>query len=423
MPPAAPTGPLAAAPLIIGIVGCGTAGPAAAALLARAGHRVTILERAAALGPAGAGILLQPTGMAVLDRLGVLPRILAGGARITHLRGETTRGRVVLDLAYADLRPDLFGLGVQRGLLFTALLDASRSAGAAIRTGVQAVRIDRDAAGRPSVLDAAGTSHGPYDLVLVADGARSALRSACAIARRDRVYPYGAAWVVARDPDNTFAGVLWQAYSGASRMLGVLPTGRLNPDDPADVPSVSLFWSLRLDEADALRAAGPAAFRRRLLDLAPRVAPIAAQIQSMDQVVVAAYNDVLCRSPIDARRGGAVVFLGDAAHAMSPQLGQGANLALADALVLADTLAAAGSAGHTLTRALRRYARLRRGPIGYYALASRWLTPIFQSGLDTLAPLRDLTFGPLCRFPPARTQMLRALAGVKTGVFTSRRLP
>ena len=62
----------------IGIVGAGTAGLAAAALLARAGHAVEVLERAPDPGPVGAGLLLQPTGMAVLERLGVLDEVARG---------------------------------------------------------------------------------------------------------------------------------------------------------------------------------------------------------------------------------------------------------------------------------------------------------------------------------------------------------
>ena len=64
----------------IGIVGAGTAGLAAAALFARAGHAVEVLERAPDPGPVGAGLLLQPTGMAVLERLGVLDEVRAGAA-------------------------------------------------------------------------------------------------------------------------------------------------------------------------------------------------------------------------------------------------------------------------------------------------------------------------------------------------------
>src|SRR4051812_31442322 len=71
--------------LRIGVVGAGTAGAAAAILLARAGHAVTLFERVATPGPVGAGITLQPTGQAVLARLGLLEPIVARATRLDGL--------------------------------------------------------------------------------------------------------------------------------------------------------------------------------------------------------------------------------------------------------------------------------------------------------------------------------------------------
>src|SRR5689334_16985557 len=124
-------------PLRIAVVGCGTAGPSVALLLARAGHEVDVLERVPDPSPVGAGLLLQPTGMAVLRALGLLDEVERRGARVDRLHGETDAGRVVMDLAYATLRPGLHGLGLHRGALFAALYaplhDEPR---VAIRTGV-----------------------------------------------------------------------------------------------------------------------------------------------------------------------------------------------------------------------------------------------------------------------------------------------
>ena len=62
------------------VVGCGTAGPAAALWLARQGHEVRVLERSPELLPVGAGLLLQPLGLCALARLGVLPEVLEHAA-------------------------------------------------------------------------------------------------------------------------------------------------------------------------------------------------------------------------------------------------------------------------------------------------------------------------------------------------------
>ena len=73
----------------IAVIGGGTAGAASALFLARAGHQVTLYERVPEPGAVGAGILLQPSGMRVLQALGLFDQILAHGSRIERLLGTT----------------------------------------------------------------------------------------------------------------------------------------------------------------------------------------------------------------------------------------------------------------------------------------------------------------------------------------------
>ena len=105
----------------VGVIGAGTAGLATAIFLARQGHRVTVFDKAPALGALGAGIGIQPIGLTVLKRLGLLDPIVHHGARIDRLYGETDGGRPVLDLTYSQYREELFGVGLHRGALFTEL--------------------------------------------------------------------------------------------------------------------------------------------------------------------------------------------------------------------------------------------------------------------------------------------------------------
>jgi 2-polyprenyl-6-methoxyphenol hydroxylase-like FAD-dependent oxidoreductase len=391
--------------LDVGIIGCGFAGAAVATLLARAGHRIQVYERVPQPGSVGAGILLQPTGLAVLAQLGLFESLRARGSRVGTLRARTHAGAPIFELRYERLAPGLFGLGMHRGALFAALLAALRGAGAVLRAGVDVQALDV-AGERPRVLGEGGAALGEHDLVLVADGARSRLRGASPIAHRARPYPWGALWFVGEDPESRFAGTLSQVCEGTEFLLGFLPSGL--GAGSGTTPLVSLFWSVHVDRLDVWRAQGLAAWKRAILRYEPRADALLEQIRDPEQVLVASYVDVTMRR----LHHGRVAYLGDAAHATSPQLGQGTNLALLDAAALAAALEDEPDV-HT---ALRRYEQARRAHVRFYGLASRWLTPFFQSDHGALAPLRDLGFPLLPRIPGLEGQMLRTLSGVKRGV-------
>jgi 2-polyprenyl-6-methoxyphenol hydroxylase-like FAD-dependent oxidoreductase len=220
-------------------------------------------------------------------------------------------------------------------------------------------------------------------------------------------YPWGALWFVARDPEGRFTGRLHQTVRGTRRMLGLLPTG-LGPDDADPVPHVSLYWSIRVDAVDAWRRAGLRPWKEEILSYRPDAAPVLEQIQDPAQVLAATYHDVVMRR----WHAHDVVCLGDAAHAMSPQLGQGCNLALWDAM----TLASCVDVEPTVERALGAYSAAREEHLFFYQFATRWLTPFFQSDFAPLAVLRDLGMGAMTKWPIFQRQMVEAMAGVKLGV-------
>src|SRR5688500_3269586 len=122
--------------LDIAVAGCGIAGLAAALLLHRQGHAVTLYERFEEPRPLGSGLMIQPTGLAVLAELGLAGEIFAHSARIARLYGCHAHGEPVLDARYADLAaPGVLGLGIHRASLFGALHDAVLAAGIPVRTG------------------------------------------------------------------------------------------------------------------------------------------------------------------------------------------------------------------------------------------------------------------------------------------------
>ena len=392
-------------PLHVGIVGYGTAGQAAAVLLARDGHRVEVFEQAPQPGPVGAGFLLQPTGLQVLWSMGLLPSALAHGARVTRLFGETQARRAVMDMRYAGLGGGLFGLGMQRGALFELLAAAFGGQGD-LHAGTRIADVDPEA-GR--VCDDAGRWHGPYDLVIAADGAASRLRRRLAPESASRPYPWGALWCLVPALGWAWQDELRQRYVAARKMIGLLPVGT-RPGD--GVAKLSFFWSLRSDGFEAWERGGPEAWRREVASIWPEADAQLGAAFDTATLARAAYRD----SALACWHRGRMVLLGDAAHAMSPQLGQGVNMALMDALALRDALRGSDD----LPSALGRYEQERRRHVGLYQFWSRWLTPVFQSDRDLVAKARDLAFLPLGRLPGGRGHMLRVLSGTQQGLFGRR---
>ena len=391
----------------IAIVGYGSAGQALAVALSGDGHRVEVFERVPDPGPVGAGFLLQPTGLSVLWQLGLLDAALEHGAVVRRLYGETTAARKVMDMRYRELHPALFGLGLQRGAIFE-LLDRAWTEARRIHCGREIVHVDHE---RGVLRDDHCDEHGPFDLVVVADGSASKLRAEIGEVVFDRPYPWGAQWCLVPAGDWSWPDELRQRYRHARRMVGMLPVGT-RPGDP--IPRLSFFWSL---PAAALPTAGrdEARWRAEVAEIWPDAVERLQTTAVPGGLAQARYRDTVVRR----WHRGRAVLVGDAAHSMSPQLGQGVNMALADALALRDALRAASA----LPEALDAYQCERRRHLDIYHFWSRWLTPLFQSEHDVVAGLRDLLFHPLSRIPGGRGQSLRVLTGTRRGWFGRWPLP
>ncbi len=103
-----------------------------------------------------------------------------------------------------------------------------------------------------------------------------------------------------------------------------------------------------------------------------------------------------------------LVAVGDAFHAASPQLGQGANMALLDVRALARALATESDLGE----ALATYATERRRQMSYYQALSRGFTPFYQSDSRLLPPLREFVVAPATRLPLVRWFVAASVAGL-----------
>lgn len=389
-------------PLDIAICGAGPAGLAAALFLHRAGHRVTVFERFETAKPIGSGLILQPTGLAVLDALGLLPRMLSLGSRIDRLHGaDAASGRTVLDVRYASGRKGRFGLAVHRAALFNVLRDAVAAAGIPIETGRDIEALD-EAGVRPRLVQTGGARIGSFDLVVDASGARSKLKRHVRAPVEPRALTYGAFWAsLAWRGEGFDPYALSQRYRHASVMIGVMPIGCV---DLGGVDQAAFFWSLKPDEAAAVQARGLDAWKDRVRSLWPETDAYLDQIESFEQLTLARYGHHTLRHPAGQR----FAVIGDAAHSTSPQLGQGANMALLDAAALAHALASNDDVADALTA----YCAARRLHVRLFQALSLAFTPFYQSDSRLIPFLRDTLVSSVARVPPVPAFLAALVSGM-----------
>eukprot|EP01036_Dinobryon_divergens_P015068 gene15068-biopygen13363 len=163
-------------------------------------------------------------------------------------------------------------------------------------------------------------------------------------------------------------------------MIGVLPIGRQTTGGP---DLAAFFWSVKADDYENLVRAGYGAWSAKVADLWPATAPHLATLGDFSSLSLARYQHQTAAVPV----GDGLAAVGDAAHSTSPQLGQGANMALIDAHELA------AEVGGDWPHVFERYFQRRRAHLRFYAQASRGLTPMFQSHAVVAPWLRDRFFG------------------------------
>lgn len=385
----------------LGVAGCGPAGLAAALLLARDGHEVTLFERFEEPRPIGSGLMIQPTGLAVLRELGLAEALAAAGAPIERLFGKAEpSGCTVLDVRYEWLgQPGLRGFGVHRAALFDLLYRAVIEAGIAVKTGRTVAGSALSPDGRRELSFEDGTRSGGFDLIVDALGTASALAPL-----RGRPLAYGALWASLDWSGGFDRTALEQRYVRASTMTGVLPIG-IAPGH--DRPQAAFFWLLRADRLAAWRERGLAAWKAEVLSLWPATAPLLDQIGSLDRLTFARYAHRTLGRPAEP----ALIHIGDAWHSTSPQLGQGANMALLDAWALAKALR---EDSHP-DRALRRAVAMRRFHVRLYQALSALFTPAYQSDSRLLPFVRDRIVPPFGRLWPATRIQAAMVAGTFGG--------
>jgi len=350
------------------VVGGATAGAAAALLFARAGSRVTLIERSARPQAVGAGIGLAGNGLAVLESIGLRPAIEAAGTPIPAPRIVNGAGRVLL----SPKGPVPEGLMIRRSDLQQVLLDALQ-AQPRVETRLGAEVVCSDRRGGVEVLTVDGVKRLQGDLVIGADGLHSYVR----VAGRHgaRVSGLGIRYLRAIVPGHVARGE--EAWTAAG-LFGSFAVGQ-STYVYASLGSRELRRACELRDLDGLRAAWARAY--------PPSAAILAGVDRWEDLLINPVVRVRCRRWFDGRQ----VLVGDAAHAMAPNLGQSANSALVDGAVLLDEVRRAD----TIEAALVCYQHRRRSAVARVAQVTSMLGALAEVTNPLARKLRDLLLMPV----------------------------
>lgn len=381
----------------IAVAGAGVAGLSAAAFLARAGHRVAVYDKAPRPAPVGSGLIIQPTGQAVLAALGLTDTLNARAARLDRLDGRIAGGdRKVLDVDYAALAGGAHGCSLHRSVLFEMLYETAVKAGVLLNYGCEVVGVNEDGEAMRLRLAGDGVAM-QFDLVIDALGVRTPF-----IDRDHCFLDYGALWANVPCPvaHGFSQNALVQRYRGAGVSAGVMPIGSLQAGGDS---MAAFFWTLRADQFEAWRQAPLSRWKDEALAFWPEIAPVLDSLKTHDQFVFARYAHHTAPASVEGR----IVHIGDAWHAASPQLGQGANMALLDAFALSKALE--GNDG--IDRALAGFLKMRHRHVQLYQTVSHLFTPVYQSDSKVLPALRDAFAQPFSALPPMRRLLASMVAG------------
>lgn len=347
-----------------------------ALLLARSGARVTVVERLDKHSQVGAGLALAANGRAVLEGLGLGPALAitddSPGLRIIDANGRT------LALPPKGARFTVITRAKLHETLTDALFAEPRIT---CRFGTELLIAKRD--GSVVLKHKETESNEQFDLVIGADGVHSRVRDGGQFGVRVR--PTGIRYLRAMIPFEVDEGT--EAWTSAG-IFGAAPSDG-GTYIFSSCASPALARAIARRDLDALHASWGAVYQR--------ASQLLMGVRSFDDLLIHEVVRVDCNRWYD----GQLVLLGDAAHAMAPNLGQGANSALVDAAVLVDALRSA----RDIESALITYNTRRRGKVRAVANAAERIGNLAELMHPVARALRDRVLMPLVSLLPEKRQL------------------
>jgi 2-polyprenyl-6-methoxyphenol hydroxylase-like FAD-dependent oxidoreductase len=379
------------------IIGAGIAGPVAAILLKRAGFDAELFEAFPYSTGIGGGLQIAPNGMRVLAAIGLADDMIAAGSISESFDFCSKSGRRIGSInRNMKQRFGQPAVNMRRSTLMEAIVNTAWCENVELRFEKRLARIE-DRADRPIVAHFTDGSSAEGDFIIGADGVHSMVRQHVL---PDGPRPFDTGLVsfggfVRRSLiEDTGIGSRIEATFGQSGFFGY---GFCSPDPL----SGGMWWSTQPSQgldAATYRAMDQDAIKRHLLDFhAGWHEPIPRILNAAEDILVTDTLDV-ATLPVWSR--GRTLLIGDAAHATSPHAGQGASLALEDAMRLGCLMQDGQELGQTFqafeqerrSRVERIVAIARRNGNGKreFSAAGAWirdrmfkmLMPVASRGMD-----------------------------------------
>jgi 2-polyprenyl-6-methoxyphenol hydroxylase-like FAD-dependent oxidoreductase len=357
------------------IVGAGIGGLTAAASMEQRGIRYRVFEQSTELREVGAGLTLWPNACRVLRQLGLLDHVVDQGALLERAEIRREDGKILVANRPTD-GADAPMVAIHRAALHAALLGALPED--AIQLGCRLVRYEE--AGDGVVAHFRDETVARGDVLVGADGLRSVVR----------------ALIHGEHPPNYAGYVAWRGVAGLRPPhagLAVETWGRGARFGMVPISNNSVYWYATANEPEGSTDEAGERVRQLMRRFGHWHRPIREVIEATPEDRILR-NEIADRDPVPSWGLGPATLLGDAAHPMTPNLGQGACTAIEDAFVLARCLSRTDSA----VGALRRYEEIRQERTDWIVGRSRQIGRMGQLENPAAVWLRNL----LIRHAPAR---------------------